>query len=48
MEPISNFSTVFTVQDTIRSKLISAFSPSHLEVIDESSKHSGHSAMKDY
>lgn len=32
------------VKDIIEKKLVEAFSPQHIEVIDESHKHHGHSA----
>ncbi len=35
-----------TVADTMRIKLQSAFAPSALEVIDDSSKHAGHSGAR--
>jgi BolA protein len=34
------------VAETIRSKLVSAFTPARLEVIDESNKHAGHSGAR--
>jgi BolA protein len=35
-----------TVADTMREKLIAAFAPEALEVIDESAKHEGHSGSR--
>lgn len=36
-----------SVQDVITSKLTEKFSPVHLEVIDESHKHKGHSGYRE-
>jgi BolA protein len=36
-----------SVRDTIARKLSIKFAPSHLEVIDESEKHRGHSGWRD-
>lgn len=35
------------IQNQIREKLIAAFSPTHLEIFDESSKHAGHAGAPD-
>ncbi len=35
-----------TVQDTMRSKLVAAFAPDHLVLIDESSHHIGHAGYR--
>ncbi|MBI4923702.1 MAG: BolA family transcriptional regulator [Devosia nanyangense] len=34
------------VRDTIEKKLLAKFAPSHLEVIDESDRHKGHSGSR--
>ena len=36
-----------TVRDTIASKLSDQFSPTHLEVIDESNRHRGHAGWRE-
>jgi BolA family transcriptional regulator, general stress-responsive regulator len=36
-----------SMTDTIRAKLTDAFAPSHLEVIDESERHHGHSGWRE-
>ena len=36
------------VEARIKEKLLVAFSPSQLSVVNESHKHAGHAAMKDY
>ena len=36
-----------SVRDTIAKKLSLKFTPSHLEVIDESAKHSGHAGWRE-
>ena len=37
-----------TVAESMQQKLTQQFNPAHLEIIDESHKHSGHAAMQDY
>jgi BolA protein len=36
-----------SIRDTITQKLNSAFTPEHLEVIDESSRHQGHAGWRE-
>lgn len=36
-----------SVAETLRTKLVSAFSPEHLEVIDESEQHRGHGGWRE-
>jgi BolA protein len=36
-----------SVRDTIIAKLVSEFAPAHLEVIDESHRHAGHSGWRE-
>jgi BolA protein len=36
-----------SIRDTITQKLNSAFTPEHLEVVDESSRHQGHAGWRE-